>query len=61
MALPALHAVRGRFPNTEISVLALPYVADIYREQGVADEFIAYDRNRPARWDYVAKRKWRRS
>jgi len=45
MALPALHAVRGRFPNTEISVLALPYVADIYREQGVADEFIAYDRN----------------
>jgi len=45
MALPALQAVRARFPNAEISVLALPYVADIYRGQGVADELIGYDRN----------------
>ena len=44
MALPALQAVRRRFPEAEISILALPYVADIYRGQGVADELIEYDR-----------------
>src|SRR6266849_911215 len=44
MALPALQAVRKRFPEAEISILAPPYVADIYRGQGVADELIAYDR-----------------
>ena len=46
MALPALQAVRARFPEAAISILALPYVADIYRGQGVADELIEYDRNR---------------
>jgi heptosyltransferase-2 len=45
IALPALHAVRKRFPQADIAVLALPYVADIYRGQGVADELIGYDRN----------------
>ena len=44
MALPALHAVRARFPDSHISVLALPYVAQIYQGQGVADELISYDR-----------------
>lgn len=44
MALPALHAVRARFADAEISILALPYVADIYYGQGVADELIRYDR-----------------
>ena len=45
MALPALQAVRRRFPEAQISILALPYVADIYRGQSVADELIVYDRN----------------
>jgi len=45
MALPALQAVRNRFPDAQISILALPYVADIYRGQGLADELIVYDRN----------------
>ena len=45
MALPALQAVRRRFPEAQISVLALPYVADIYRGQSVADELINYDRH----------------
>jgi heptosyltransferase-2 len=45
MALPALQAARKRFPEAEISILALPYVADIYRGQGVADELIGYDRH----------------
>ncbi len=44
MALPALQAVRARFPESEIAILALPYVAEIYRGQGVADELIGYDR-----------------
>jgi heptosyltransferase II len=46
MALPALQAVRAGFPEAVISILALPYVADIYRGQGVADELIEYDRKR---------------
>ena len=44
MALPALRAVRRRFRDAEITILALPYVADIYREQQVCDRFIVYDR-----------------
>ena len=43
MALPALRAVRERRPDAHISVLARPYVADIYRDQGICDELIAYD------------------
>ena len=43
MALPALRAVRVRFPDAHISILARPYVADIYRGQGICDELIAYD------------------
>jgi lipopolysaccharide heptosyltransferase II len=43
MALPALRAVRKRFPEAEIAVVARPYVADIYRDQGICDQLIAYD------------------
>jgi heptosyltransferase-2 len=43
MALPALRAVRGRFPDAHIGVVARPYVADIYRQQEVCDELIVYD------------------
>jgi len=43
MALPALRAVRAKWPEAEISVLARPYVADIYRGQGVADRLIGYE------------------
>ena len=44
MALPALRAVRGRFPEAEIAILALPYIADIYRDQQVCNSLITYDR-----------------
>jgi heptosyltransferase-2 len=44
MALPALAAVRRRFAGAHIGVLALPYVAQIYQGQAIADELIAYDR-----------------
>jgi len=43
MALPALRAVRGRFPEAEIAILARPYVADIYREQQICSKLITYD------------------
>lgn len=43
MALPALRAVRSRFPEAEIAILARPYVADIYRDQGICNQLIAYD------------------
>jgi len=43
MALPALRAVRARFRDAQIAVVARPYVAEIYREQGICDRLIAYD------------------
>src|SRR5437763_441844 len=45
MALPALHAVKARFPEASIVIVARPYVADIYRGQHICDELIAYDPN----------------
>jgi heptosyltransferase-2 len=47
MALPALCAVRGRFPDANISILARPYVAEIYRGQNICDELISYDPKGP--------------
>jgi lipopolysaccharide heptosyltransferase II len=43
MALPALRAVRKRFSDAEIAVVARPYVADIYRDQGICDRLVAYE------------------
>jgi len=43
MALPALRAVRKRFPDAEIALVARPYVADIYRDQEICDQLILYD------------------
>jgi heptosyltransferase II len=43
MALPALRALRGRFPEAHVSVVARPYVADIYRDQNICDQLVAYD------------------
>jgi heptosyltransferase-2 len=45
MALPAVRAVRARFPDAEIAILARAYVADLYREQRVCDRLIVYDAN----------------
>jgi heptosyltransferase II len=42
MALPAVRAMRAR-PDTKISILARAAVADLYREQNVAEELIVYD------------------
>jgi heptosyltransferase II len=43
MAVPALRAVRGRFPGARITIVAQPYVADIYCGQKVCDDLIPYD------------------
>jgi heptosyltransferase II len=43
MALPALRDVRAKFPAAQISVVARPYVAAIYRDQGIFDELLDYD------------------
>jgi heptosyltransferase II len=43
MALPALRAVRARFPDARIAILARSHVADLYRGQKLSDELIAYD------------------
>ena len=43
LALPALRAVRARFADAEIAILARPYVADLYREQHICDRWIVYD------------------
>jgi heptosyltransferase-2 len=43
IALPALRAVRARFPDARVAILARPYVADIYRDQKICDELISYD------------------
>ena len=40
MALPALRAVRARFSEAEITILARPYVAAIYQEQRVCDKMM---------------------
>jgi len=47
MALPALRTVRARFPEAHISVVARPFVADLYREQEICDVLIGYDTKGP--------------
>ncbi|MBI5280583.1 MAG: lipopolysaccharide heptosyltransferase II [Candidatus Solibacter usitatus] len=42
MSLPALAAVRARFPQAHIAVLARPWVEGLYRRQPFADEIIPY-------------------
>lgn len=42
MTLPAVEAVRSSFPNARISVLAKPWVADIYRLSPAVDDVILF-------------------
>ena len=43
MALPALRAVRPRYPEAQITILARPYVAAIYKHQQVCDNMMFVD------------------
>lgn len=43
MSIPALAAIRRARPEAEIAILARPWVADLYRGQGLADSLIVLD------------------
>lgn len=43
MSIPALRAIRSRWPDAEIVLLARPWVADLYRGQGYADRILVYE------------------
>jgi heptosyltransferase-2 len=45
MSIPALQAIRSRWPDGEIVLLARPWVADLYRDQGYADRILVYENN----------------
>src|SRR5271165_6568132 len=42
MCLPALHAIRERFPDSRIAILAKPWVAGLYQNEALCDELIPY-------------------
>ena len=42
MSLPALRALRSRFPGARISILAKPWVGDLYGREPFCDELIPY-------------------
>jgi heptosyltransferase-2 len=42
MSLPALQALRDRFPQAYIAVLARPWVADVYGRESFANDVIPY-------------------
>lgn len=56
MSLPALRAIRARFPSAEITVAARPWVADLYRREPFAQRVIAYT-PKPGTADLISK--WR--
>lgn len=43
MSLPALRALRERFPRAQISILAKPWVADLYGREPFCDRLIPYE------------------
>ena len=38
MSLPALQAIRRRYPDAHIAVMARPWVADLYARESFADD-----------------------
>jgi heptosyltransferase-2 len=43
MSLPALQALRAHYPDARISLLARPWVADLYKREPFCDEVIPYE------------------
>lgn len=54
MSLPALRAMRGRYPDASITILAKPWVADLYKGESGIDEIMPLEAASGAR-DCVAK------
>jgi heptosyltransferase-2 len=46
MSIPALEAIRARWPEAEIVILARSWVADLYRGQSFADRLLVFDPER---------------
>jgi heptosyltransferase II len=46
MITPALAAIRARFPDAEITVLANPLVSQLFSQRGAVDRIITFDRTR---------------
>ncbi len=42
MSVPALRALRARYPKAYIAILAKPWVADIYRRESFCDDLVPY-------------------
>jgi heptosyltransferase II len=55
MSLPALRALREQYPDAKISILARPWVADLYARESFCDEMIPYEA--PKGWGGLAT-KW---
>lgn len=55
MSLPALRAIRSRFPQAEIAVLAKPWVADLYAGETVIDRVIPIDAGRRFRQAWLLR------
>ena len=51
MSLPALRALRKRFPTSHIAILARPWVADLYGREPFCDELLPY--TAPKGWEGV--------
>jgi heptosyltransferase-2 len=47
MSIPALRAVRARHPESSITVLARPWVAELYARENFADAVIVYETDGP--------------
>jgi heptosyltransferase-2 len=44
MTTPAVHTIRKNFPDAEITMLAMPWVADIFRLSPDVDKVLVYDK-----------------
>ena len=44
MTTPAVRTIRQNFPGTEITLLALPWVADVFRASPRVDRILSYER-----------------
>jgi heptosyltransferase II len=56
MSIPALQALRERFPAAHIAILAKPWVAGLYGREPFCNELIPYDA--PASWGPIGS-KWK--
>lgn len=45
MTTPAVRSIRENFPDSELSLLVLPWVSDVFRHSPRIDRILTYDRN----------------